>query len=141
MTDRLWYKMMCEIPAEKMLRHQYMFKMLVGRNGVHKHSQTRKPPTPWKVKLESVEAIRKAFKPMGKREHELEMRVADIYLGKVTPQRAKQYHLNFNEWRKTVLRVLATDCEEIKRIGERIAEVLESKGDQNYKQLRHKPYI
>lgn len=132
MTDKLWYKMMYEISAEKIAKTPlHILKSLEGETVCINIHGPEKPPTPEKIKPENMEAIRKAFKPIGKREYELKIRGADIYLGKVTPQRAEQYGLNYNEWRKTILKALATDYKEIRRKGEEIAEILEEANEVN----------
>ena len=132
MTDKLWYEMMCEISAEKIAKTPlHVLKGLEGETVCINIHGPEKPPTPERIRPENMEAIRRAFKPIGRREHELKIRGADIYLGKVTPQRAKQYGFNYSEWRETILRALATDYKEIKKVGERIAEVLEGASEVN----------
>ncbi|MFX1485906.1 MAG: aminopeptidase [Promethearchaeota archaeon] len=53
------------------------------------------------------------------------VRTAHIRLGLVTPQRAKVYGFNYDEWKKSAISSLDVEYEEIKRLGTKIGNILE----------------
>ncbi len=127
MTDNLWYRMMNELPAENLAKTPlHVLKSLDGETVCINIHGPEAPPSPDTLKTESMKAIREAYKPIGDKERELRIRVADVYLGKVTPQRAKIYGLNYEKWRSMMLEALAVDYDKIRDLGIEIAKILEN---------------
>jgi len=125
MSDSLWYRLMSEIPAENLSKTPlHVLKSLDGETACMSIHGPEEPPDPKRIKLENLEAIRKALKPIADREEELKIKILDVYLGKVTPKRAEAYGLNYREWHNMILESMRTDYTQIKAIGKRVAEVL-----------------
>jgi len=126
MTDNLWYRLMSDISENILSRTPaHVLKMIEAETVCINIHGPESPPSLMNLKPRNLEAIRRAYEPIGKREKELGVRVADIFLGKVTPQRAKIYGLEYNWWREIIIKSLMTDYDRIKKIGERIGIALE----------------
>lgn len=75
-------------------------------------------PERWAASSEGGTAYRKKWL-------ENRIRTAHITSGLVTPQRAKAYGFNYDEWKKTVTSSLDVEYEEIQKLGTKIKNVLE----------------
>ena len=125
MTDWLWFKIMSKVSPEKLSRTPiHVLEGLDGEDVCINIHGPEEPPTINKVNPENMEALRRAYEPIIRRERQLKIRVADIYLGKVTLKRARAYGLNYNEWRKTILNALLVNYDEIKSLGLKISNKL-----------------
>ena len=86
------------------------------------------PEEPERLKRVSAErwnAASKADKPFYDRLFERRIRSAEILLGHVTPQRAKTYGFNFQEWKKNVYDALDVKYEDMRRLGKDLRSLLE----------------
>ena len=127
MTDNLWYRMINELPAESLTKPPlHVLKSLDEETVCINIHGPENPPSPDTLKTESIKAIREAYKPISDKERKLRIRVADVYLGKVTPHRAKIYGINYEKWKSMMLEALAVDYDKIRNLGIRIAKILEN---------------
>ena len=124
MSDNLWFKLMSEVPAENLsITPLHTLEGISGETAcINLHGPEK--PDPESVKAENLESFRMALKPVADREEKLKVKILDVYLGKVTPKRAKTYGLDYEEWLKVILESIKTDYAQIKTIGKRVAEVL-----------------
>jgi leucyl aminopeptidase (aminopeptidase T) len=74
-------------------------------------------------------AMARADRPSYERLHERQVRMAEITLGLVTPQRAKNYGFNYEEWRKNVIEATDVEYEKMQELGRKLATVLEKSGE------------
>ena len=126
MTDNLWYRLMSNVdPVNLSKTPVHVLRMLEGETVCINIHGPETPPSLRNLRPENLEALRRAYEPIGKREKELRIRVADIFLGKVTPQRAKIYGLDYEWWSRMIMNSLMTDYERIKEVGGRIGNILE----------------
>ena len=126
MTDNLWYRIMSEVPSKNLTKTPlHVLKSLEGQTVCINIHGPEKPPSPDRGWAPNMDAIRRAYEPIGERERELKIRVADVYLGKITPQRAKIYGFNYEKWRTMILEALAVSYGEIRDLGMKIAKILE----------------
>jgi len=125
MTDTLWYRLLNDVNVDNLSKTPtHVLKMLEEETVCINIHGPEEPPSLKSLRPESLEAIRQAYEPIGRREKELKVRVADIFLGKVTPQRAKVYGLDYHWWKEMIINSLLTDYRRIKETGEKISDVL-----------------
>jgi leucyl aminopeptidase (aminopeptidase T) len=77
------------------------------------------------VKPERWTALFEGGMPYRDKWIEKKVRIAHIRLGLVTPQRAKTYGFNYDEWKKSVNEASDVDYEEIKKLGTKISNEFE----------------
>jgi leucyl aminopeptidase (aminopeptidase T) len=77
------------------------------------------------VPTERWDAIFKAGKPFTDKYIQKKTPSIDIQLGLVTPQRAKTYGFNYNDWKASVDAALEVEYEEMSRMGKKIRSLLE----------------
>jgi len=77
------------------------------------------------VPAERWDAVFKAEKPYLDKYIKKKTPSIDIMLGLVTPQRAKTYGFNYNDWKTSVDAALEVEYEEMSRLGKKIGSLLE----------------
>jgi leucyl aminopeptidase (aminopeptidase T) len=77
------------------------------------------------VPAERWMALARADRPSYERLLARRVRMAEITLGQVTPQRAKTYGFNFEAWQKNVKESTDVDYEKMQELGKKLASVLE----------------
>lgn len=86
------------------------------------------PEDPERLKEISAErwsAVAKAEEPFYDKFLKKKIRSAEIYLGHVTPQRAKTYGFNYQEWKKNVQAALDVEYEDMQKMGMKLRNTLE----------------
>jgi leucyl aminopeptidase (aminopeptidase T) len=76
------------------------------------------------IPVEKWNLISKADKPFYDRLFERGIRSAEILLGHVTPQRARNYGINYNEWKKNVHEALDVKYEAMRTMGLKLKSLL-----------------
>lgn len=90
------------------------------------------PEDPERLKLITIDrwnAMIESDKPYYDRLLEKTIRSAQINLGFVTPQRARTYGFNYNEWKENIQAAMDVRYQEMQNLGKKIANMLE-KADQ-----------
>jgi leucyl aminopeptidase (aminopeptidase T) len=77
------------------------------------------------VPAERWMALARADRPSYERQLKRRVRMAQMNLGYVTPQRAKIYGFNYEEWQKNVADATDVEYEKMQELGKRLAGVLE----------------
>ena len=77
------------------------------------------------VPAERWMALSRADKPYYDRIFKRKIRSAEITLGHVTPQRAKTYGFNYQEWDKNVREATDVKYEKMRQLGHKFADILE----------------
>ena len=77
------------------------------------------------VSAERWNAVSRADKPFYDRFFEQKIRSAEILLGHVTPQRAKTYGYNYQDWKKNVYDALDVKYEDMIKLGRKLRSLLE----------------
>jgi len=125
MSDRIWYEIMNELDQQTLSQTpKHLLKMVEGETICINIHGPEDPLSTRKLKSDNLKAIRKAYQPIIDKERDLRVKVADIYLGKVTKKRAKIYGLDYDWWFQMILNSLMVDYNEIKTLGYRIAEII-----------------
>jgi leucyl aminopeptidase (aminopeptidase T) len=86
------------------------------------------PENPERMKEVSAErwmAISRADKPVYEKFLKRKVRIAQINLGLVTPQRAKTYGFDYQVWKKNVEDAIDVEYEEMQKLGRKVADALE----------------
>jgi len=124
MSDRLWYRLMSEVPVENLSRTPTHLLKSVEAEDVCINIHGPEVPNLSRLRPENLEAYRVALRPIFERERARGVRVLDIFLGKVTPERAKLYGLEYERWYKTILESLDVDYTRMKAIGVEMGRTL-----------------
>jgi len=81
------------------------------------------------VPAERWMALARSDRPTYERLLERRVRIAEIDLGHVTPQRAKTYGFDYGAWKKNVEEAMDIEYEEMQELGTKVANVLEKSHD------------
>ena len=77
------------------------------------------------VPAERWMAMARASHPSYERLRERRVRMAEITLGHVTPQRARNYGFDFEAWQKNVVEATDVEYDEMRELGRKLADILE----------------
>lgn len=81
------------------------------------------------VPAERWMALSRADRPSYEKLRERRVRMAEIYLGYVTPQRARTYGFDFQAWKKNVEEAIDVEYEKMQELGRKVADALERSHD------------
>jgi len=81
------------------------------------------------VPAERWMALSRADRPTYEKLRERKVRMAEIYLGFVTPQRARTYGFDYQAWKKNVEDAIDVEYEKMRELGRKVANVLEGSHD------------
>lgn len=125
-TDDLWYDTLINRPIDFLETPDQFDLALAGiaTAGVF----IAGPESPERMKEVPAErwmAYGKADRPSYEKLRERRVRMAEITLGQVTPQRAKTYGFNYEAWRKNVVEATDVEYNAMRKLGQKIATILE----------------
>lgn len=81
------------------------------------------------VPAERWMALARADRPSYEKLRERRVRMAEINLGHVTPQRAKTYGFDYQAWKKNVEEAIDVEYEKMQELGKKVANALEKSHD------------
>jgi len=126
MTDRLWWKALEEIPEQyfrKTPRHilsaMESATVWIGIGGPEDPTKFREVPS------SRLEPFFEGDKPLVDKTIERKIRVLQVLLGDVTPQRAKAYGFDYTRWLKNTEDAIKVDYPKMTELGKKIAGRLE----------------
>lgn len=71
-----------------------------------------------------MNAWTEGMKPVWDKARERKIRTADINLGQATPERARQYGIDYRAWQDSMTNALGVDPSELSAVGQRVANAL-----------------
>jgi leucyl aminopeptidase (aminopeptidase T) len=126
LSDDLWYDTVSNLPLEYLETPDPFSLALAGvATVVIFISGPENPERMKKVSTERWMALARADRPYYERILQRKIRMAEITLGQVTPQRAKNYGFNYEAWRKNVIEATDVEYGKMQELGRKLANVLE----------------
>jgi leucyl aminopeptidase (aminopeptidase T) len=130
MTDEMWYDSALNRPIDYLEAPDPFELALAGIDTAT--ICIAGPENPERLKELSAErmmALARSDRPSYEKLFERRVRVVEIRLGLVTPQRAKTYGFDYQTWKKNVEEAIDVEYEKMQEIGRKIANVLETSHD------------
>lgn len=125
-TDDLWYDTVLNRPIEFLETPDQFDLALAGIATASIFIAGPESPARMKgVPAKRWMALARADRPSFERLRERRVRLIEITLGQVTPQRAETYGFNYEVWRKNVVDATDVEYEEIQKLGKKLANTLE----------------
>ncbi len=125
-TDEVYRRTLSEVPEEYLRQPSAL--MLEAYNSLSAMTFLGGPQDPAifeEMPAARMSALNEAEKPFDERFLERKIRGVGIELGQVTPQRAKQYGLDYDAWSKAVQSALGADLKDISKRGQALVDALE----------------
>jgi len=125
-TDELYYQTILDLPI-KYLREPNPFsaRLLDVATANIFIAGPENPERLKRISPERMSAMVEADKPYNNKLLEKKIRSAHILLGYVTPQRAKTYGFNYDEWKQNIRAALDVDYNSMRELGKKVGERLE----------------
>lgn len=125
-TDDLWYDTLLNRPIDFLETPDQFDLALAGiaTAGIF-IAGPENPERMKEVPAERWMAYGRADRPSYEKLRERRVRMAEITLGQVTPQRAKTYGFNYNAWRKNVVEAIDVEYDAMRKLGRKLAAILE----------------
>jgi len=125
-TDDLWYDTVLNRPIDFLETPDQFDLALAGIATVSIFIAGPESPERMKgVPAERWMALARADRQSYEKLRERRVRMAEITLGHVTPQRAKTYGFNYDAWRRNVVEATDVEYEAMRKLGKKLAAVLE----------------
>jgi leucyl aminopeptidase (aminopeptidase T) len=125
-TDEMWYDAMFNRPIDFLETPDPFDLALTGIATASIFiSGPENPERMKKVPAGTWMALSRADRPSYEKLLERRVRMAEITLGLVTPQRAETYGFDYQAWRKNVEEAIDVEYERMQELGMKVAEVLE----------------
>jgi leucyl aminopeptidase (aminopeptidase T) len=129
-TDDLWYDAVLNRPIDYLETPDPFNLALAGiATACIFISGPENPERLKGVPAERWMALSRADRPSYEKLLERGVRIADINLGYVTPQRARTYGFDYQAWKKNVEEAIDVEYERMQELGRRVADVLEKSHD------------
>ncbi|MFX0066445.1 MAG: aminopeptidase [Candidatus Hermodarchaeota archaeon] len=129
MTDQLFEEALTEAPVEVLgMAPKHELAIANEIDACITISGPADPSILEKVPQKNFHSYREAGTKIIENEKRRKVRHVNVHLGKVTKERAQAYRLEYSTWKKAVENALLINYEEMKKIGERLSELL-VKGD------------
>lgn len=125
-TDELYRRTLTEVPEEYLRQPSPL--MLEAYNSLSAMMYLGGPENPAifeEMPAQRMSAMSEADKPFNDRFLERKIRGVGVELGQVTPERAKQYGLDFDAWSTAVQAALGANLEDISKRGRGLVDALE----------------
>ncbi len=126
LTDELWWSTLDNVPEQyirKTPRH-----MLNAMDGTTAWIGLGGPQDPTKfreVSSSRLESFAEADRPVLDKAFEKKVRTAELILGQVTPERARVYGFNYEQWLRMTQESIKVDYSKMTELGRRISNRLE----------------
>ncbi len=126
LTDELWWSTLDNVPEQyirKTPRH-----MLNAMDGTTAWIGLGGPQDPTKfreVSSSKLESFAEADRPVLDKQFEKKVRTAELILGQVTPERARVYGFNYEQWLRMTQESIKVDYPKMTELGRKISNRLE----------------
>jgi leucyl aminopeptidase (aminopeptidase T) len=128
-SDDIWYDSVATLPIDYLETPNPFSLALAGvATAIIFITGPKSPERQQRVPAERWIALSRADKPYYERVLKRKVRMVEILLGFVTPERAKTYGFDYQAWKKNVKESTDVDYEEVQRLGKELAESLEKSG-------------
>ena len=125
-SDDMWYESVTALPLDYLETPDPFDLALAGiATAIIFISGPENPEGQSRVQAERWVALSRSERQHYERILERKVRMAKIMLGYVTPQRAKTYGFNYQEWKRSVVESTDVEYQEMQKLGRKLASIIE----------------